>query len=609
MLKELEYPFDSELLLRKRKKLKKALLAEDTQRTPVRIAVLGGSTTHDIISMLELFLLQNGIAPTFWESEYNRYWQDAMFDNPDLTAFQPDVIFIHTSRRNITEAPLPLSAKEEEIQEALERQTESFTQMWDHLREKYACPIIQNNMDLPSTRLLGNRDSWDHHGMVWFTQALNSRFADYAQNHKDFYLHDLCYLSAAYGLDAWEDDTYWYLYKYAMALEAIPEFSYSLSRIILSLYGKNKKVLALDLDNTLWGGVIGDDGQEGISIGQETAEAERYYAVQTYCKAQKQLGVLLTICSKNDPENASLGLAHPDSVLKEDDFVSIHANWEPKDQNLHEMAEELSLLPDSFVFVDDNPAERAIVEAQVPGVTVPEFDTPEECIRVLDRAGYFEATNLSAADADRTAQYQANAKRAQLQKTYTNYTDYLLSLQMEADIHDFDPVALPRIVQLTNKSNQFNLTTRRYTQSEMEVLAKDPTRVRLYGRLRDKFGDNGIVSVVMGQLQGDAVHIELWLMSCRVLKRDMELAMLDALVEEAKKRGAKKLIGYYYKTAKNAMVKDLYASFGFQNVQTAQNGDSIWALEIDTYTQKNHVIQVYRKETDDDTSRGNGTAQ
>ena len=595
-MKELEYPFDSSFLLKKRRKLKKELLADGTQRMEKRIAVLGGSTTNDIVSMLELFLLQEGIAPIFYQSEYAQYWQDAMFDAPALRDFHPDLIFIHTTSRNITEAPLPLTADEADVTAALERQYTHFTQMWDHLAETYHCPIIQNNFELPPCRLMGNRDAWDPHGMVWFIEELNRRFGAYAHSHQDFYLHDIHYLSASYGLDAWHDATYWYLYKYAMTLDAIPDFAYHLTRIIRSIYGKNKKVLALDLDNTLWGGVIGDDGQEGISIGQETAAAEAYTEVQEYCKAQKQLGVLLTICSKNELENAQLGLQHPDSVLHADDFVTIKANWEPKDQNLLCTAEELSLLPESFVFVDDNPAERDIVSAQIPGIAVPAFDSPVECIRVLDHAGYFETTTFSAADANRSEMYQANAKRTQMQQTYANYTDYLLGLEMQAEIHDFTPVALPRIVQLTNKSNQFNLTTKRYTQSEMEQVCADPNRIRLYGRLRDKFGDNGIVSVVIGEIQGNTLHVELWLMSCRVLKRDMELAMLDALTEQCKQRGITTICGYYFQTPKNGMVRELYGSFGFEKTEAFENGDSTWKLDLQGYQKKNHVITVNQKE-------------
>ena len=595
-MKELEYPFDSSFLLKKRRKLKKSLLADGSQRMEKRIAVLGGSTTNDIISMLELFLLNCGIQPAFYQSEYAQYWQNAMFDNPELESFQPDLIFIHTTSRNITEAPLPLSASEQEVRDALERQFSHFSQMWERLHEVYHCPIIQNNFELPSSRLMGNRDAWDCHGMVWFIQELNRKFGQYAASHSDFYLHDLHYLAASYGLDAWHDDSYWYLYKYAMTLDAVPELAYSLTRIIRSIYGKNKKVLALDLDNTLWGGVIGDDGQEGIAIGQETAEAEAYTEVQEYCKAQKQLGVLLTVCSKNEPENAKLGLSHPDSVLHEEDFVTICANWEPKDQNLLHTAETLSLLPESFVFVDDNPAERDIVSAQIPGIAVPAFDSPTDCIRVLDHAGYFETTTFSAADANRSEMYRANAQRAQMQQTYANYTDYLLGLDMHAEIRDFDPVALPRIVQLTNKSNQFNLTTRRYTQSEMEQIAADDKHIRLYGRLRDKFGDNGIASVVIGEISGDTLHIELWLMSCRVLKRDMELAMLDTLVAACRERNICNICGYYYQTAKNGMVRDLFGKFGFTKTEQFENGDSTWHLDVAGYSNQNHVIQVNEKE-------------
>lgn len=591
-MQELEYPFDPAFMLKNRRRLKRALLAQNVERIQKRIAVLGGSTTHDIVAMLELFLLQEGIAPIFYESEYNQYWQDAMFDPQTLQEFSPDLIWIHTTTRNLEGLPLPLSAAERDVQGALDAEYARFEGMWEHLAGVYHCPLIQNNFDMPPLRLLGNRDGWDCHGLLYAIGDLNRRFGAYAREHADFYILDVHYLSAAYGLDAWHDESYWYLYKYVCALGAIPDFAYQLARIVRSIYGKNKKVLALDLDNTIWGGVIGDDGQEGIAIGRETAEAEAYTEVQEYCKAQTQLGVILTICSKNDPENALLGLRHPDSVLKEQDFVTIAANWEQKDQNLLETAENLGLLPESFVFLDDNPAEREIVRAQIPGAAVPPFDTPQESVRVLDHAGYFETTAYSAADAHRSEMYRENAARANLQKTYASYTDYLLGLQMRAEIADFNPVALPRIVQLTNKSNQFNLTTRRYTQSEMEQITACPNCIRLYGRLLDKFGDNGIVSVVFGKIEGDTLHVELWLMSCRVLKRDMEYAMLDMLVEKCRERGVAKIRGYYYKTAKNSMVQGLYDAFGFAKIEESTNGDSIWEMAVDGYQKKNHVIAV-----------------
>lgn len=595
-MKELQVPFDSAWILKNRRKIKKALLADGTPRMEKKIAVLGGSTTNDIVSMLELFLLDNGIQPSFYQSEYARYWQDAMFENPELEAFQPDLIFIHTTSRNITEFPEDVYCPAETVEAALERQYTHFTQMWDRLAEVYHCPIIQNNFELPAYRLLGNRDASDIHGRINFITRLNCKFYDYANTHTSFYIHDIQYLSACYGLDAWAEPSYWYLYKYALSVPAIPDFAYNLTRIIRSIYGKNKKVLALDLDNTLWGGVIGDDGQEGIEIGHETSMGQAYEELQGYLKQQKKIGVLLTVCSKNEPENALLGLNHPSGVLKPDDFVTIKANWEPKDRNLVETAAELNLLPESIVFVDDNPAERAIVSGQIPGVAVPEFDCVEDCLRQLDRAGYFEVTSLSSDDAKRNAMYQANAQRAQMQKTFADYTDYLNSLEMQGTIRDFEPIYLQRIVQLTNKSNQFNLTTKRYTQSEMETVAASDRYIRLYGRLEDKFGDNGIVSVVIGEKVDNALHMDLWLMSCRVLKRDMEFAMLDELVQQCREQGIQNIVGYYYKTAKNAMVKDLYGTFGFTKTKDMENGDSVWELNVADYTNKNHVITVNQKE-------------
>ena len=519
-----------------------------------------------------------------------------LFENPELEAFQPDLIFIHTTSRNITEFPEDVYCPAETVEAALERQYTHFTQMWDRLAEGYHCPIIQNNFELPAYRLLGNRDASDIHGRINFITRLNCKFYDYANTHTSFYIHDIQYLSACYGLDAWAEPSYWYLYKYALSVPAIPDFAYNLTRIIRSIYGKNKKVLALDLDNTLWGGVIGDDGQEGIEIGHETSMGQAYEELQGYLKQQKKIGVLLTVCSKNEPENALLGLNHPSGVLKPDDFVTIKANWEPKDRNLVETAAELNLLPESIVFVDDNPAERAIVSGQIPGVAVPEFDCVEDCLRQLDRAGYFEVTSLSSDDAKRNAMYQANAQRAQMQKTFADYTDYLNSLEMQGTIRDFEPIYLQRIVQLTNKSNQFNLTTKRYTQSEMETVAASDRYIRLYGRLEDKFGDNGIVSVVIGEKVDDALHMDLWLMSCRVLKRDMEFAMLDELVRQCREQGIQNIVGYYYKTAKNAMVKDLYGTFGFTKTKDMENGDSVWELNVADYTNKNHVITVNQKE-------------
>ncbi len=596
MLQELCYPFDSAAILQKRRRLLRQLKEQENGAVTIKIAVLGGSTTSDIVNTLELFLRNRGIVPEFWQSEYAQYWNDAMFENPELEAFAPELIFIHTSSRNIKEYPA-IGDSAELVEHKLEAAYDHFEQMWERLSAVYRCPIIQNNFEMPLTRLLGNREAGCIHGRIDFLTQLNCRFYAYAKSHRNFYIHDINYLSACYGLDKWLEPSYWHLYKYALCVPAIPEFAYNLSNIICSLMGKNKKVLALDLDNTLWGGVIGDDGQAGIEIGQETSVGQAYAQLQEYLKAHKDLGVLLTVCSKNDHENAIEGLQHPDGILRPEDFVSIKANWEPKSQNILDMAQELTLLPESFVFVDDNPAERAIVQAQLPDTAVVAFDSVEECMLALDRCGYFEVTTFSEDDRSRNEMYRANAQRQAAQQKFESYKDFLLSLAMKAEIRDFDSVHLPRITQLTNKSNQFNVTTKRYTQAEMEAVAKSDAHIRLYGRLEDSFGDNGIVSVVIGRKEAAALHIELWLMSCRVLKRDMEFAMLDALVKTAREQGIEEIIGYYYPTKKNAMVAQLYGTFGFEKLSEDADGNSVWKLRTQEYQNKNDVIRIQEEVT------------
>lgn len=590
----LQYPFDSQLILRRRKSIKKSLLAAPGLLEK-HVAILGGSTTHDIKDMLELFLLDQGIRPVFFESEYDQYWQDAMFDNPELAALKPDVIFIHTSLRNITAFP-ELKNSRSEVDALLEQTLAHFTAMWDKLQGTYHCPVIQNNFEYPFYRLMGNRDASDVHGKVNFVTRLNLRFYEYAQTHEQFYINDINYLSADYGLEKWSDPFYWHMYKYALCMDAIPRLAFSVSNIIKSLFGKNKKAFALDLDNTMWGGIVGDDGVENLTLGPETSMGQVYSEFQSYLKEHKQLGVILNVVSKNEHDNAIAGLNHPDSVLKPEEFISIKANWEPKSMNLVQMAQELTLLPESFVFVDDNPAERAIIRQQVPGVPVPEVGQPEHYINVIDRSGFFEVTNLSKDDLKRNEMYKENMARAQMQSSFANYEDYLLSLKMTAEIKPFESMYMARIAQLTNKSNQFNLTTKRYTQEEIEQVAADGSYITLYGKLEDCFGDNGVVAITIGKVEGKRLDVILWLMSCRVLKRDMEYAMMDALAEKCQARGIEEIYGYYYPTAKNGMVRDFYDKQGFEKLSEDEAGSSVWKLDLTGgYEKKQHVIEVNTK--------------
>ena len=536
------YPLDTETLLRKKRRLRRELLAQNPHPLHKKIAILGGSTTNEVADQLGLFLLQYGIEAEFYQSEYAQYWQDAMFGTPELDAFAPDVIYIHTSWRNLTDFP-STGDTEKQIDAMLEAQYAHFETMWQALEQKFACPVIQNNFDRPNYRLMGNRDIWDHHGRSNFISRLNQKFYEYAASHEHFYINDIDYLSADYGLTAWGDAFYWHMYKYAMCLDAIPSLANSVANIIKSLYGRNKKALVLDLDNTLWGGVVGDDGVDGLAIGPEVPEGQVYAEFQSYCKALKSIGVILAVDSKNEKENALAGLNHPDGVLRPDDFVAIKANWDPKDQNLKAIAAELSLGADSFVFADDNPAERAIVAAQVPGVAVPALDGAENYIKMLDHGGYFEVTTLSKEDLQKTELYHQNAQRAAAQAAFSDYGQYLDSLEMTATIRGFEPLYIQRIAQLTNKSNQFNLTTLRCSEDDIRAMAQNENQICLCGKLVDKFGDNGIVTVVNGEQQGDELHMRLWLMSCRVLKRGMEDAMMNTVVECAAERAFPQFTG------------------------------------------------------------------
>ena len=597
-MKELEYPFDAEGILKRKKSLKRQLLSENSGRfIDKKIAILGGETTQNIRLMLELFLLNYGIRPEFYESEYNQFYEDGMFPNPELEAFAPDLIYVCTCIRNIADFPC-LSDRQDTVEIKKKNIVEKFYGLWQALEDRYHCPIIQNNFEYPFFRLMGNKDASDYHGRVNFVTRINCEFYEYAQHHDNFYICDVNYIAASYGLDRWSDPYYWHMYKYAVAVPAIPYLSFNVANIIKSIYGKNKKAFNLDLDNTLWGGIIGDDGPENIEIGQETSLAQTYSEFQEYIKLHKELGILLTVNSKNEEENAIAGFERPDTVLRKDDFISFKANWNPKSTNLSETASELNILPESFVFVDDNPAERLIIEDQLNGVAVPQIEGVEHYIQTIDKSGFFEVTALSEDDLKRNEMYQENAKRQSLQASFENYEEYLKSLEMKGEIKSFAPMYMSRIAQLTNKSNQFNLTTKRYSQSEIEEAAADPGRITLYGKLGDKFGDNGVVSIVIGRIDGkekDELHMELWLMSCRVLKRDMEFAMMDELVEKARAAGIKKIVGYYYPTAKNAMVKDFYGLQGFRKVSEDAEGNTVWEFDItESYEKKQHVIEVNR---------------
>jgi FkbH-like protein len=453
------------------------------------------------------------------------------------------------------------------------------------------CQIIQNNFEYPPP-LLGNHDAVLPGGPVRFVNELNLEFARCAANDTRLLIHDAHGVAARIGLNHWFDWGRWFSYKILTTPEASLAIARSATAMISASRGASKKCLVLDLDNTLWGGVIGDDGLEKIHIGRETALAEAYTAFQEYCLSLRNRGVLLAVCSKNNEAVAKSGFTHPSSILKFEHFSAFRANWDPKHDNLKSIAQELNLGLESFVFVDDNPAERALVAAQLPEVTVPEVGEDVALYPSIIQAGhYFESLSLSAEDVSRAEMYELNVLRSASQPQFADYGEYLDSLEMLTEIEPFKPVYYNRITQLTNKTNQFNLTTRRYTAAEIESVARDRSYIALSGRLADKFGDNGLVSVVIGHRSGTTLTVDLWIMSCRVLRREMELAMLDALVECCRDRQIERVIGEYIPSAKNGMVAEHYDLLGFE-LLAREPGRTRWELEVQSYQPRSRHIRL-----------------
>ncbi len=569
----------------KRKGLRRRL-AEQTGLQKLRIAVLGGSTTNELVDLLEIGLLSSGFRPSFYQCEYGRFYEEAVHDPQALIDFRPDLVYVHTSCRNIQGYP-PLQCSDQELQSYVDAEAERYKRIWNALEQNVGCQMIQNNFELPPQAILGNLDTVANGGRSNFVLRLNLAFATAANANKKLLLQDVHGISARMGLDRWFAWERWFSYKILNSPEASLAMARSLTSMVRALYGRSRKVLVLDLDNTLWGGVIGDDGADKILIGRETPLAEAFTAFQEYCLSLRNRGVLLAVCSKNNEEIAKQGFEHPDTVLKLEHISCFKANWEPKHENILAIGRELNLGVDSFVFVDDNPAERAIVEAQVEGVAVPDVGSDVSAFAGIIEAGrYFEPASLSQEDLERAELYAGNSQRANFEAKFADYGEYLDSLEMSAEIDGFKPVYLERIAQLTNKTNQFNLTTRRYTLAEIEAIASDDRYIGLYGKLSDRFGDNGLISIVLGRKEGRNLHLDLWLMSCRVLKRDMELAMLDALVECARAVGVETVLGYYSPTKKNGMVAQHYENLGFTRIETNTDagGTQTFSLSLATYS-------------------------
>mgnify|MGYP000226793895 FL=1 len=587
----LSYPLDVKLILRKRRSIRADLLKQ-TGLQEIKIAILGGSTTSEVCTIIELFLLKSGFRPQFLESDYGQYFETSVFNNAALKQFGPDLVFVYTTSVNVNNAPSLLSS-EDECNACLSAEVERYESIWDSLSDELGCLIIQNNFDLPRIRSLGGLDMTEQYGRSNFLLRLNLEFAAAARKRPELIIQDILHLSARIGLDQWFDEDYWFSYKLAVSHTGTVHLAHQFANLVSAAYGKVRKCLVLDLDNTLWGGVIGDDAVDGIKLGQGSAHGEAFSAFQTYCHELHARGVILSVCSKNELDTAKEGLSHPDSILSINDLSAIYANWEAKSENIVRIGKDLNIGLDSLVFVDDNPAERSLVSSQLPPVAVPDIGSEvSRFAEYLDREGYFEVAKIDVDDVNRADFYAGNKDRSQHQSKFSSYSEFLVSLDMTAEIGPVGVLNVGRVASLVNKTNQYNLTTKRYSVADIEGMAFSEEYITLYGRLKDRFGDNGLVSVVSGKVEGETLHIDLWLMSCRVLKRNFEFAMLDALVARALRQDVNEVVGYYNRTPKNGMVENHYEKLGFEFVSRSDDElSSVWKLRLEGYKTQNKVIK------------------
>ena len=405
---------------------------------------------------------------------------------------------------------------------------------------------------------------------------------------------DLDYISSQVGLINWYDNKYLDVAKYPFSPKQIPIFVDHVSRFLAGLFGKRKKCLVVDLDNTLWGGVVGDDGVENIEIGCETARGEAFLRIQATIKSLADVGIILAVCSKNDELNARLPFQErPEMILKEDDFSVFVANWEDKATNIRHIAEKLNIGIDSIVFLDDNPAERALVRELAPQVNVIELpDMPEAYSEILLGSGLFEAGHLTEEDTLKAEQYKANSLRESFYEKFSTLEDFLKGLNMELTIREISEKTKSRVVQLINKTNQFNMTGKRLTLSDIEEFCVKGHKIFCIS-LKDKFGDNGIISILLCYQSENCLHVKNWVMSCRVLKRGVEHAIIQFLIDYASSKELVAISGEFVSTSKNSMVNGLYANFGMLHVSTSDSGIDLFKQHVSKLTVDEHYMDVY----------------
>jgi FkbH-like protein len=559
-----------------------AKLRRDGVRSAVsaRVAVLGNTTTTQLTSLLDVFLFAHGVDAEIYEAPYGLMRQEILDPGSELYRFRPQFVFLASTRRDLGPPP-GASAPTEDTEKAVESAISEWETFWQTAHDRLGCQIIQNNFDAPPWRVFGNLELSQPGTLGNLVDQVNRGLVRRAPRWVS--IHDIDSLSASVGRWNWGDERFFHLAKLPCAPEHLVPYAHGVATLISARLGRSRKCLVLDLDNTLWGGVIGDDGLAGINLGQGDAVGEAYVAFQRYAKALNERGVILAVCSKNEDANAREPFEkHPEMVLRLDDIACFVANWEDKAANIRRIAQELNIGLDALVFVDDNPAEREIVRRLVPEVAVPEIPLdPADYVRAVEQHRYFEAVSLSAEDFKRTEYYRANAQRQRTASSIADIDEYLRSLEMRGWIGPVGDLELDRTVQLIGKSNQFNLTTKRYSAGDIQCMRASPVWVTRVVKLVDRFGDNGLISVLLARQEDDALTIDTWLMSCRVLKRGVEQFLLNNIAAAARERGLRRLTGVYIPTAKNVLVKHHYSGLGFMQTFSGEDGRTHWELIVD----------------------------
>jgi FkbH-like protein len=551
---------------------------------PFKLGLLSNATVDFIVPSLVGSAARHGIVLEVISADYGQAIQEALSPESRLNVSKPDAVLLAIDYRGLPLRPSPASS--EGAQASIRESLDHLNTIATGIKGNNGAVCIFQTLAAPPEGHFGSLDRILPGTMRYLVDGVNRAIGEVIFGSGDIVL-DVASIAETVGLSEWHCTRQWNLGKFPFSELYLPLYAEHLARILGAIRGKSRRCLILDLDNTVWGGVIGDDGLEGIQLAQGDSTGEAYLAVQQLALALRDRGIVLAVSSKNEDEIARLPFRrHPEMLLREEDIAVFQANWNDKATNIKAIAEELSLGLDAMVFLDDNPVERGLVRQMLPQVAVPELpDDPALYARTLAAAGYFESIALLKEDLQRAGFYRDNARRVTLQKNAGGLDAYLESLAMEITFQPFDETGRARITQLVNKSNQFNLTTRRYTESEIAAVEHDPTCFTLQVRLADTFGDNGMISVIICRPAAPGEwEIDTWLMSCRVLGRRVENMVLQEIVENARQHSIHTIKGAYIPTDRNKLVAEHYRKLGFTEMNSKPNGGdtTLWELDVDT---------------------------